>query len=150
MISSDRSDNEKVAALFMTDEISGQKKLSSVIVNEQGTVVISDGIYKSVYNVFEKFYNLVFRNILWILLLYFAVFGLSIYKLFKSRFNNTDALIPFLLCMTFIFKAILVSLVEVSTFEYSFTVEFVYYFSLPFLLIMLNNSNKNNPEEIIK
>ncbi|MCB0726099.1 MAG: hypothetical protein KDD00_01445 [Ignavibacteriae bacterium] len=148
MISSDRSDNEKVAALF-ADEISGQKKLSSVIVNEQGTVVISDGIYKSVYNVFEKIYNLVFRNILWILL-YFAVFGLSIYKLFKSRFNNTDALIPFLLCMTFIFKAILVSLVEVSLSRYSYTVEFVYYFSLPFLLIMLNNSKKNNPEEIIK
>ncbi|HMQ67509.1 MAG TPA: hypothetical protein PKA90_00030 [Ignavibacteria bacterium] len=148
MISSDRSDNEKVAALFR-DEISLQKKLSSVTVNEQGIVMIGDGIYKSVYNVFEKIYNIVFRNILWVIL-FFAVFLISIYKLFKSGFKDTDAFIPFLLCMTFMFKAVLVSLVEVSLERYSLTVEYVYYFSLPFLLIMLNNSKKNNPEEIIK
>ena len=148
MISSDLSDNEKVADFF-GEEIAAQKTLKNVNVNSEGSVEIGDSVYRSIYELSEKIYNTVFRNFLWIIL-YFVVFGLSIFKLYKSRFKNAEALIPFLLCMTFIFKAVLVSLVEVSLARYSYTVEFVYYFSLPFLLIMLTNNklNSNNSEEI--
>lgn len=148
MISSDLSDNEKVADFF-GEEIAAQKTLKNVNVNSEGSVEIDDSVYRSIYELSEIIYNTVFRNFLWIIL-YFVVFGLSIFKLYKSRFKNAEALIPFLLCMTFIFKAVLVSLVEVSLARYSYTVEFVYYFSLPFLLIMLTNNklNSNNSEEI--
>lgn len=148
MISSDRSDNEKVAALF-GDLTAEQKEVNTVFVNEQGSVEFQDSMYKSIYELTEKIYNIVFRNIFWVLL-YFVVFIMSIIKLYKSRFRSVEALIPFLLCMTFLYKAVLVSLVEVSLSRYSYTVEFVYYFSLPFLLIMLTNSKKNNPEEKIQ
>lgn len=147
MMSSDRSDNEKVLGLFR-EEISGQRTLENINVTEEGSVEIKNGIYKTVFELTEKFYNIVFRNIFWIIL-YFVVFGLSIYKLYQSGFKNADALIPFLLCMTYLFKAALVSLVEVSLSRYSYTVEFVFYFSLPFLLIMLINSKNNNSEEKI-
>ena len=147
MMSSDRSDNEKVLALF-SEEITGQKTLENVITTEDGSVEIKNGFYKTVFEFAEKIYNVVFRNIFWIIL-YFVVFGLSIYKLYQSGLKNADALIPFLLSMTYLFKAVLVSLVEVSLSRYSYTVEFVFYFSLPFLLIMLINSKNNNSEEKI-
>lgn len=146
-ISSDKSDYETVK-IFFDEEIARQKDLSNVSYNEKGDVELKPSILKSIFEIYEKIYNLVFRNLLW-LVLFGSVLVLSIYKLWKSKFKNIDAFIPLLFCILFLSKALLVSSVEVSLARYSYTVEFVIYLSLPFLFILLKMiPNKILPEKI--
>jgi len=67
------------------------------------------------------------------------MFMLSIIILFKTKFSDPDAIIAFLIFMIFLSKALLVSMVESSLERYSYTVEFAVYFSIPFLLILIQN-----------
>ncbi|MEO8445919.1 MAG: hypothetical protein ABI528_00410 [bacterium] len=145
-ISSDKSDYETVKNFF-NDEIARQNDLSNVSYNEKGDVELKPTILKNVFEIYECIYNLVFRNLLW-LVLFGSVLALSIFKLWKSKFKNIDAFIPLLFCIIFLSKAMLVSSVEVSLARYSYTVEFAIYFSLPFLFILLKNSNKKSPDKI--
>lgn len=139
-VSSDKSDNEKVISFF-TAEIENQKHLENVNINDAAEVELKPTILKSVFQLIEKIFIIIFRNILWIIL-YAVVFILSSYQLIKSRFKNIDALIPFLFCLIYLTKAILVSLVEVSLERYSYTVEYAVYFSLPFFILLLKNSKQ--------
>lgn len=139
-VSSDKSDNEKVISFF-TAEIEKQKHLENVNINDAAEVELKPTILKSVFQLIEKIFIIIFRNILWIIL-YAVVFILSSYQLIKSRFKNIDALIPFLFCLIYLTKAILVSLVEVSLERYSYTVEYAVYFSLPFFILLLKNSKQ--------
>jgi len=145
-ISSDKSDYETVKNFFDA-EIARQNDLSNVSYNEKGDVELKPSILKSIFEIYDKIYNFVFRNLLW-LVLFGSVLTLSIFKLWKSKFRNVDAFIPLLFCIIFLSKALLVSSVEVSLARYSYTVEYVIYFSLPFLFILLKNSNKKLSDKI--
>ncbi|MDQ3193513.1 MAG: hypothetical protein M3P82_00800 [Bacteroidota bacterium] len=139
-ISSDKTDNEKIR-LFFTEETLKQNDLEYVEISEAGGIELKPTFLKSLYEGYESVYNFLFRNFLW-LILFGAVFIISIIKLIKSRFRDVDAFIPFLFCIIYITKAILVSLVEVSLTRYSFTVEYAVYFSLPFLVLLLKSKTK--------
>ena len=140
-ISSDKTDNEKIR-LFFTEETLKQNDLEYVEISEAGGIELKPTFLKSLYEGYESVYNFLFRNFLW-LILFGAVFIISIIKLIKSRFRDVDAFIPFLFCIIYITKAILVSLVEVSLTRYSFTVEYAVYFSLPFLVLLLKSKTKS-------
>lgn len=141
-ISSDKSDNEKVN-LFFAEEIEKQKNLGNIYINKDGNPELRKTPAMIVFNISEAVINFIFRNLIWVGI-YFIALVRSSYIVIKSRFRNADVLIPFLFCLIYISKAILVSLVEVSLVRYSSTVEFSIYFSLPFLIMLL----KKRPNEI--
>ncbi|MBK8982143.1 MAG: YlbF family regulator [Ignavibacteria bacterium] len=136
-ISSDRSMNEKVKE-FLQKEINLQEELKYISVTDNGEVIAQSTFLKSLYELYESLYNFFLRNVIWYIA-FFAMFAFSIYLLLKTRFKNTDAVIAFLICMIFLTKALMVSLVESSLERYSYTVEFAVYFSIPFLLILIDN-----------
>ncbi|MBL8007280.1 MAG: hypothetical protein JNJ56_07085 [Ignavibacteria bacterium] len=139
-ISSDESDYEAIKSFYL-DDIRRQKNLEYITINPDNSAELRPTILKSVYEIYEFVYNKVFRNIIW-LFIFATAFTVSIYKLFKSRISDSDALIFFILCLMFISKAVMVSMVEMSLERYSYTVEFVFYLSLPFLIIMLKDFKK--------
>lgn len=144
-ISSDESDYAAIKSFYL-DDIGRQKNLEYITINSDNSAVLRPTILKSVYELYEFVYNKVFRNIIW-LFMFAAAFTLSVYKIFKSRFSDSDALIFFTLGLMFISKAVMVSMVEMSLERYSYTVEFVFYLSLPFLIIMLKDFKKFNKEK---
>lgn len=134
-VSSNPADYENVIN-FYRDEIESHSNSEYVTVLESGQIEIRQTFLKTVYEFYEQMYNLLFRNIFWTILFGFT-FVLSTYRLVKSKFSDTDAFIFFLIGMMFLSKALMVSLVECSLERYSYTVEFAYYFSLPFLILFL-------------
>lgn len=144
-ISGDKSDNEAVKKLLQP-QISKLKSLENFEVNQNGNATIRETFLKKVYMLYSKVYDLVFRNLLW-LILYGVVFCISIFLIFKTGFKSADVFIPFLFCMIYLMKAILVSLVESSLVRYSYPVEFVIYFSLPFLFILLYSLKSDKSAE---
>ncbi|MEP7146055.1 MAG: hypothetical protein ABI792_03490 [bacterium] len=140
-ISSDKLDNAEIH-LFFKKETDKQNELEYVDIRDDGEIYLKQTFLKSLYEVYETAYNFLFRNFIW-LILFSAVFVFSAYYLIKSRFRDVDAFVPFIFCVMYITKAILVSLVEVSLARYSFTVEFAVYFSLPFLILLLRKNKTN-------
>lgn len=147
-ISSDRSMNEEIKK-FLQKEINLQEQLNYIIVTDSGEVIAQETVLKNIYELYESFYNIFLRNTVWYLA-FFAMFLFSVYLLFKTGFKNTDAVIAFLICMIFLAKALMVSLVESSLERYSYTVEFAVYFSVPFLLILTDNYKilKSNSKKV--
>ena len=136
-ISSDRSVNNQVKD-FLVEEIIQQKELKYIVEDQNNEAVFENTLLKSVYEYYESFYNFFLRNIVWYIG-FFTMFMLSIIILFKTKFSDPDAIIAFLIFMIFLSKALLVSMVESSLERYSYTVEFGVYFSIPFLLILIQN-----------
>ncbi|MEO6696126.1 MAG: hypothetical protein ABIY50_01090, partial [Ignavibacteria bacterium] len=137
-VSSDESDYEKIKQ-FYKEEIEQRGNFENISVTNSGEVEIKSTFLKSVYDVFQLIYNILFRNILW-LIMFILTFSISIYRIIKSMLNETDAVIFFLIGAIFISKAMLVSLVECSIERYSYTVEYAYYMSLPFLILFFKKS----------
>lgn len=136
-ISSDRSVNDQVKD-FLVEEIVQQKELKYIVEDQNNEAVFEYTFLKSVYEYYESFYNFFLRNIVWYIG-FFTMFMLSFIILFKTKFSNPDAFIAFMIFMIFLLKALLVSMVESSLERYSYTVEFTVYFSIPFLLILIQN-----------
>lgn len=145
-ISSDKSVIQDIR-IFYENEIAKQMYLDMIDIKNNTDVELKPTFMMGLFKVYEKISNLIFRNILWIIL-FFVMFFICSYKLLRSKFKDIDSLIPFLFGMLLISKAVMISLVEVSLIRYSYTMEFVIYFSLPFLFILLKNSknkiNNNN------
>ncbi|HMS64798.1 MAG TPA: hypothetical protein PKD83_06025 [Ignavibacteria bacterium] len=139
-VSSDETDYLKIRDLYI-EEINKNIPGDNVTVTDTNKVVLKQTYAKSFNETYEKIYNLLFRNIIW-LVLFAITFLLCVYRLLKSKLSDIDALIFFFMGVMFISKALMVSLVECSLERYSYTVEFVSYFSLPFLIILLKNPSK--------
>lgn len=141
-VSTNESDYAKIADLYRQNEFRTAyleyfEKIDNDKVNLKNTFLFS------IYEIYEKIYNLLFRNYFWIIS-GIAVFIYSIIRIFKSSFTDDDAFIYFLLGLMYGLKAVMVSLVESSLERYSFPVEFVLYLSIPFLLIFILKSKKKN------
>lgn len=136
-VSSDESDYDKIKN-FYSDEID-KTNFENITVSNTGEVTIQPTFLKTVYEIYQKIYNVAFRNLLWLMLFIFTFF-ISIFRMIKSKMSDTDAVIFFLFGAIFLSKALLVSLVECSLERYSYAVEYVYYLSLPFLILFLRNS----------
>lgn len=136
-ISSDRSVNDKVKD-FLEDEIIHQKELKYISSDQNDKPVFENTYLKSLYEYYESLYNFFLRNLIWYIG-FFSMLILSVFLLFKTKFSNPDAFIAFLIFMIFLLKALLVSMVESSLERYSYTVEYTVYFSIPFLLILIQN-----------
>lgn len=139
-ISSDESDYEAIKSFYLED-IGKQKNLEYIIVNPDNSAELKPTFLKSVYEIYEFIYNRIFRNIIW-LFIFGAAFMMSVYNLYKSRLTDSDALIFFILGLMFVSKAVMVSLVEMSLERYSYPVEFIFYLSLPFMIIMFKDFKK--------
>ncbi|MBS1517300.1 MAG: glycosyltransferase family 39 protein [Bacteroidetes bacterium] len=136
-ISSDRTVNMEVKEIIQNG-INYQEQLKYIKVNENGKVTAESTYLRSLYNIYEKIYNVIFRSLVWYIA-FFLMFLMSIYLLIKSKFTDKDAVIAFILFMMFLTKAVMVSMVESSLERYSYTVEFLVYFSVPFILILFEN-----------
>ncbi len=139
-VSSGKQDNSAIISFF-SDEIEKQKNLDYIKLNKDDIVELKSTVLMILYMIYAKINNIIFRNFLW-LLLYFVILIFSFYICLKSRLKSVDAFIPFVFAMMFLSNAVLVSLVEVSLTRYSYTVEFVIFFSLPFLILLLKNFYK--------
>lgn len=137
-VSTNASDYQKVIDLYRmnAERTAG---IEQIKIEESDKVKLNNTALKSIYDFYEKVYNILFRNIFW-LIISAITFAVCFIKLLKSNFRNTDALIYFLLVLMFISKAVLVSLVESSLERYSFTIEFVLYLSIPYLIILWNKT----------
>jgi hypothetical protein len=84
-------------------------------------------------NALTKLRDDLFGSLFWVYL-YIVAYLIILIALIKSRFNDTNAFLFFLIGSIPILSGILVSLVEISVIRYSITTEFVYYllaFTLP-------------------
>lgn len=135
-ISSDSSDNEEVRNYYLN--AMNESSFSGGFIRTDGNTELKDTFSKHLYSYYELIYNFLFRNFLW-LLVFLITFVLSAYRTLKSRFRDNDSFIVFLFGIMFISKALLVSSVESSLVRYSYTVEFVIFLSLPFLILMLRS-----------
>jgi len=136
-VTTNKGDNEKVIDFYL-EEINGRTNLENVVVIDSNKVELKPSLLKSTFQTYEKIHNLLFRNIIW-LILFAIVFSISIFKLIKSKFSNVDSFIFFLLGTMFISNALLISIVQSALDRYTYTTEFVMYLSLPFLFIFLRN-----------
>lgn len=107
--------------------------------------------YKTRYNALTssllfKFYDIytlkinriLLRNWFWPLCL-IVIFFISGTKLVISRLRDKEALLLFVICGVNVCSAILVSLVEVSFFHYTYMTEFTYYMALGLSPLLLKN-----------
>lgn len=136
-VSTDISDYSKVASLYRENE-TRSAGLDYFEIREGEQIKIKDTLLFGIYEVYEKVYNILFRNYFW-LISALAVFTFSVLTLIRSGFKDDDSFIYSLLGLMYLSKAIMVSLVESSLERYSFPVEFVLYLSIPFLIIIFKN-----------
>jgi hypothetical protein len=140
-ISSDTTDNGQVKN-YILESIKSSESGSGFIYNGK-EIQLKETFSKSLYEVYEKAYNIVFRNVLWIILSVF-VYLWSFYKSIKCGFKDADYFIVMLFGVIYLSKAILVSSVESSLIRYSYTVEFAVFMSLPFLILLLKKFKIKN------
>jgi len=143
---SEKNSKNEVINLYI-EQITEQINMDYIEYNSDGTIKFKDSFLKQTHIFYEKISNLLFRNILWVIV-YFIVFLLSIYRVFESKFRNVDYFIPFIFSVMFISKTIFISLLSISLSRYSYTAEFIIYLSLPFLILLLKNSRKNSSTKI--
>ncbi len=133
-ISDNKEVLEKVKLLFL-QKMSDKESLTGIRTDSEGNINLDDTYLLRLYDLWNSLYEFLFRNFLWLI-----SFGLMLYYsimiLIRTRFTDKDAFIALTFCLIFIFKALLVSIVESSLERYSYTVEFVLYMSLPFVLIL--------------
>lgn len=141
-VSTNESDYAKVADLYRQNEIR-TAGLEYFEIAGPEKIILEDTFIFSMYEIYEKIYNVLFRNYFW-LISGFAVFCYSLIRIIKSKFADDDALIYFLLGLIYGTKALMVSLVESSLERYSFPVEFVLYLSIPFLVIFIFKTKKKD------
>lgn len=108
-----------------------------------GTVLFQETLMKKLYEYYETTCNFLFRNIIWEFI-FTVTFSLSIYRIIKTRFRDPVSFIPFLFGIMFIMNALFISFIGISITRYSYTVEFILYFSLPFLIYLLKNNRAEN------
>lgn len=132
---------------FYLQENEKHSLLDGFKIDADNEVTLKPTMLMSVFEFFQKLYDLIFRNLLW-LAMFALMLILSIRILIRTKFKDKDALIALTFALIFLLKAILVSMVESSLERYSYTVDFVIYMSLPFALILFqrlkaikNNSN---------
>lgn len=93
-----------------------------------------------IYGKAKKLFFLVFfKNIIWIIL-FFAAFIISFYKLIKSKFSDSDSFLVFVFCLINISSALLFALISMALPRYTFTTEFSYYIVISLLPLIINFS----------
>ncbi len=142
-VSSGKSDHREIIKFF-EEEVNKQNGLENVIISGDSSAEFKRTFSGLMYSYYEKVYNFLFRNFLWVIL-YGVVMIVSAIGLLKSRFRDRDYFMIFLICSIFVIKAIFVSLVEVALVRYSYTVEFAIYFSLPFIFLILKKKKNTQP-----
>ena len=93
------------------------------------------------YKIYGKakslFFAVFFKNIVWVIL-FFAAFLISFYKLTKSKFSDSDSFLVFVFCLVNISSAFLFTLISMALPRYTFTTEFTYYIVISLLPLMVN------------
>lgn len=134
---------EEVKNLFLFQR-ECQLNLNYVENNSAEGINLKDTFLKRVYIFYEKVYNYLFRNILW-MLIFFASFFLSIYEIIRTKFKDIYCFIPGVFSVIAISNALVVSLFGTAIVRYTYVVEFVIYLSLPFLILLIKRLHKTYP-----
>jgi len=101
---------------------------------------IKNNLFFKIYDFYYKKINLpFFRNKLWIILMSIT-FIFSLFKLIKSRFQDTVAFIVFFMCCVLYFSAFLMLFTSENTgsWRYVYPTEFIYYISSVFIILFFN------------
>ncbi len=95
------------------------------------------------YKIYGKakkiFFSILFKNIVWVIL-FFAAFFISFYKLIKSKFSDSNSFLVFIFCLINISSALLFTLISMALPRYTFTTEFTYYIVISLLPLMVEFS----------
>ncbi len=142
---SDNSSAEGVIKLY-EEQVNDHGSFEYVIYSN-GTVMIQETLMKKLYEYYEKACNFLFRNIVWEFI-FLLTFLLSVYRVIKTQFRDPFSFIPFLFGIMFIMNGLFISGIGISITRYSYTVEFILYFSLPFLIYLLKNNRTENKIKI--
>lgn len=103
-----------------------------------GSVLFQDTLLKQMFEVYERFCNYLFRNIIWIYI-FIMNFALSAYMVIKTKFKDPGIFIPFIFGFMFMMNALFISILGTSITRYSYILEFILYFSIPFLIYQIKN-----------
>lgn len=103
-----------------------------------GTVLFQETLLKQIYEVYEKICNYLFRNIIWIFIFLFT-FVLNTYMVIRTKFKDPGSFIPFIFGFMFMMNALFISILGTSITRYSYILEFILYFSIPFLIYQIQN-----------
>lgn len=109
----------------------------------EDTVSFQDTLLKQIYVYYEKICNYLFRNIIW-MFIFLLTFIISTYKVINTKFRDPGFFIPFVFGIMFIVNALFISILGTSITRYSYTVEFILYFSIPFLIYLIKNFKTEN------
>ena len=126
---------EEVKNLYLP-QMESQLNINSVENKSGEGINLKDTFLKRVYIFYEQAYNFLFRNIIW-MIIFIASFFLSIYEIIKTRFKDVDCFIPGVFSVILISNAFLVSLFGTAIIRYTYTVGFIIYLSLPFLILLI-------------
>lgn len=99
-------------------------------------------------NFIEHYYNMFFRNVIWIILFY-SIFIFSIFKVIKNKFKDFNYVLLLFIGVFFILAISIVSLFQYPFLRLSLSTEFIYYL-YPFLFIKIILLKFNNPDKIVK
>jgi len=126
----------------MIKEFNGNEINKKIIINDyniNSNIYLSDRIvipaessFKP-YLILQKFRKIIFENWFWPCCI-FVGFFVSLVILIKSKFNDLNSFVLFLLCISSISSALVVSLVEYSQPRYSYPMEWTYYLAFIFLI----------------
>lgn len=108
------------------------------ITYSDGAVHFQETLLKQVYEIYEKNCNYLFRNIIWIFI-FLITFTLNTYMVIRTKFKDPGSFIPFIFGFMFMMNALFISILGTSITRYSYILEFILYFSIPFLIYQIQN-----------
>jgi len=122
---------------FNSDEINkkiiiNDYTVSSGINLSDRIVIPSESSFKP-YLILQKIKKLFFENWVWPICIFIGFF-VSLVILIKTKFNDLNSFVLFLVCISSISSALVVSLVEYSQPRYSYPMEWTYYFAFILLI----------------
>ena len=139
-ISSKNEYNESVHSYYL-QRIDEQKSLAGFNVDAGGNVTLQPSFLLRVYEAAKVIFDFLFRNLMWLFVFALMSF-MSIRQCISLRLSDKDAIIALVFVLIFVLKAVMVSSIESSLERYSYTVDFVIYMSLPFVIILYKNRKK--------
>jgi hypothetical protein len=136
------SDNTEVMYKRMIKEFNSGEVNKKIIINDYNTnnsmnisdriVIPSDFSFKF-YLILHKIKKIFFTNWIWPSFIFIGFF-VSLVILIRSKFNDLNSFVLFLVCLSSISSALVVSLVEYSQPRYSYPMEWSNYFAFIFLI----------------
>lgn len=104
--------------------------------------VFIDTPLRKIHSFLTRVQGVLFRNLFWVFA-YFITFGLSVFFLIRSRGRHAEAFLLFILTLSVLGAALIISLVSRPIYRYAYVTEFVYYLGLTMLPLLWRTDYEN-------